>query len=69
MTEMGKFSLPLAGETGFINEDLVTIAGGDLPASIYYLDRPPAMVEAVRQTLKQSGVDGDDIRCEELYGY
>ncbi len=38
MTEMGKSSLPLAGEIGFINEDLVIMAGGDLPASIYYLD-------------------------------
>lgn len=69
MTEMGKSSLPLAGETGFINEDLMTMAGGDLPALIYYLDKPPAMVEAVRQTLKRSGVDGDDIRREKFYGY
>jgi len=69
MTEMGKSSLPLAGEIGFINEDLVIMVGGDLPVSIYYLDKPPAMVEAVRQTLKQSGADGDDIRREEFYGY
>lgn len=30
---------------------------------------PPAMVEAMQLTLNDDGVDDDDIRSEEFYGY
>jgi ferredoxin-NADP reductase len=69
MTEMGKSSRPWAGKTGLINEDLVTRVGGHLPAPVYYLAGAPEMVEVVRQTLHRAGVDDDDIRSEEFYGY
>lgn len=69
MTEMSKSSRPWEGETGLIDEDLVKRACGELSAPIYYLAGPPAMVEAMRQTLNRMGVNDDDIRSEEFYGY
>ncbi len=69
MTEMSKSSRPWAGATGLIGEDLVKGVGADLSAPIYYLAGPPAMVEGVRQTLNRSGIDDDDVRSEEFYGY
>ena len=69
MTEMSKSSRPWDGETGLINDDLVKRSGGDLSAPIYYLAGPPAMVEAVRQTLNNASINDDDIRSEEFYGY
>ena len=69
MTEMSKSSRAWEGETRLIDEALVKSAGGDLSAPIYYLAGPPAMVEAMRQTLNRAGIDDDDIRSEEFYGY
>ena len=69
MTETAKSSRRWDGETRLINVDMVKSVGGELPAPIYYLAGPPAMVEAVRTTLNGAGVDDDDIRSEEFYGY
>jgi len=69
MTEMDKSSRPWKGQTRMIDEDLVKKINGDLSAPIYYLAGPPGMVEAVRQTLSHAGIDDDDIRSEEFYGY
>ncbi|MGH8728675.1 MAG: ferredoxin--NADP reductase [Burkholderiales bacterium] len=69
MTEMSKSSRPWEGETGLINEDLVKMVGSDLPAPIYYLAGPPAMVEGMRQTLNRASINDDDIRSEEFFGY
>lgn len=69
MTEMGKSTRPWSGETRLINADVVRAVGAGLPTPIYYLAGPPAMVEAVRATLNHAGIDDDDIRSEEFYGY
>lgn len=69
MTEMSKSSRPWEGETGLIDEGLLKRIAGDLSAPIYYLVGPPGMVEAMRQTLNQAGINADDIRSEEFYGY
>lgn len=69
MTEMSKSSRPWEGEIGLINEDLVKRVVGDLSVPIYYLVGPPGMVEAMRQTLNRIGINDDDIRSEEFYGY
>ncbi len=69
MTEMSKSSRPWDGETRLIDADLVKTACGALSAPIYYLAGPPMMVEAMRQTLHHAGVDDDDIRSEEFFGY
>ena len=69
MAQMEKSSMPWKGETGLIDGDLIKRAISDLQSPIYYLVGPPAMVEAMRATLNQIGVDDDDIRTEEFYGY
>ena len=69
MTQMRQCARPWEGETRLIDEDLVKKVGADLSAPIYYLAGPPALVEAVRQTLNHAGIDDDDIRSEEFYGY
>ena len=69
MTQMSKSTRSWTGETGMIDEDLVKRVSSQLASPIYYLAGPPAMVEAVRQTLNHAGVDDDDIRSEEFHGY
>jgi ferredoxin-NADP reductase len=69
MTQMSQSRRPWEGETRLIDEELVKKLGADLSAPIYYLAGPPAMVEAVRQTLNHASIDDDDIRSEEFYGY
>lgn len=69
MTEMEKSTRPWAGERRMIDAAFVREAVGDLPDPVYYVAGPPAMVEAMRETLDAAGVDGDDIRSEDFYGY
>jgi ferredoxin-NADP reductase len=69
MTEMSKSSRSWEGETRLIGEDLVKRAVRNVSAPIYYLVGPPGMVEAMRQTLNRIGINDDDIRSEEFYGY
>jgi len=69
MTEMGKSNQPWDGETRLIDEELVKKVSGDLSAPIYYVAGPPKMIEAVRQTLNRAGVNDDDIRSEDFFGY
>jgi ferredoxin-NADP reductase len=69
MTEMDKSSRSWEGPTGLIDQDLVKRISSGLLAPIYYLAGPPAMVEAMRPTLNHAGINDDDIRSEEFYGY
>ena len=69
MTEMHASNLPWAGQQGLITQELVGSAAGGLSAPIFYVAGPPGMVEAMRQTLNGAGIDDDDIRSEEFYGY
>lgn len=69
MTEMEKSRAAWDGETGPIDEYLVRRICGQLSAPIYYLVGPPGMVESMRETLSAAGVNDDDIRSEEFYGY
>lgn len=69
MTEMDKSNRQWAGETRLIDADLVKTACRELSAPIYYVAGPPAMVEAMRRALNHAGIDDDDIRSEEFYGY
>jgi ferredoxin-NADP reductase len=69
MTQMSASSRSWEGETHPINEALVKRAVHDLSAPIYYLAGPPGLVEALRETLNCAGIDDDDIRSEEFYGY
>jgi len=69
MTQMDKSTLPWSGQTGWVDAALVAKAGAELSAPIYYLAGPPVLVEAMRETLELAGVDEDEVRSEEFYGY
>jgi ferredoxin-NADP reductase len=69
MTGMRKSQQAWDGETRPIDEALVRRICAELAAPICYLAGPPAMVEAVRESLGDAGVSDDDIRSEEFYGY
>ena len=69
MTEMEKSNREWQGDIGFINQAMLLKSIDDLTLPIYYVDGPPAMVNAMRTILKESGVDEDNIRTEEFSGY
>lgn len=69
MTQMEQSSREWHGETGFISKDMLLRYIDDLTLPIYYVDGPPAMVNAMRKLLNEAGVDDDNIRTEEFSGY
>ena len=69
MTQMPASQLPWAGQKGLVTAELVTSVVGGLSTPIFYVAGPPGMVDALRQTLNRAGIDDDDIRSEEFYGY
>jgi ferredoxin-NADP reductase len=69
MTQMGRSARPWSGRVGPIDEAFVQTAASALGAPIFYVAGPPGLVEAMRQTLVDAGIDEDDIRSEEFYGY
>ena len=69
MSEMNKSAQTWTGETGFINQEMLSRHLTTLPGPIYYIAGPPTMVTAMRQMLTAAGVDEDDIRTEEFAGY
>jgi ferredoxin-NADP reductase len=69
MTEMEKSARRWDGERRMIDAQFVRKAVRDLPDPIFYVAGPPAMVEAIRKTLVEAGVDSDDIRSEDFVGY
>jgi len=69
MTEMGRSSQPWSGETRVIDSALIRQQTAGLPAPIFYVSGPPGLVQAMQQTLVAAGVDEDDVRSEEFYGY
>jgi len=69
MTSMSDSKQPWTGSHGLIDAALVERATAELARPIYYLAGPPSLVEAMRQVLNDAGVDGDDVRSEEFYGY
>ncbi|KXW57548.1 terephthalate 1,2-dioxygenase, reductase component 1 [Ferrovum myxofaciens] len=69
MTQMKESSREWHGETGFISKAMLLKFIDDLTLPIYYIDGPPAMVNAMREILSAAGVDDDNIRTEEFSGY
>ena len=63
MTELGDW------ETGLIDGPFIKRVVADLSKPIYYVAGPPGLVEAMRRTLNDAGVDDDDIRSEDFHGY
>ncbi len=69
MTRMEESRRSWMGATGEIDEALLRRVTADLPDPVCYVAGPPAMVGALRAALERAGVDGDDIRSEEFFGY
>lgn len=69
MSEMKKSKRKWRGETGFLNRAMLARYISDLAAPIYYIAGPPAMVAAMKKTLKRAGVNADNIHAEDFAGY
>lgn len=69
MAEAEKSSQPWNGETGFIRPDMLGRYLSDLKSSVYYCAGPPGMTMAMQSMLEGLGVNENDIRSEEFYGY
>src|SRR3546814_369972 len=69
MTQMQAPHRPWTGSTSLIDESMIKKACDGLPEPIFYVAGPPAMVESLRQLLNQTGIDDDDIRSEDFFGY
>lgn len=69
MTDMAHSSQTWDGPTGHIDSAVVQRAIAGLPAPIFYVAGPPTLVEVMRNTLVDAGVDEDDVRSEEFFGY
>ena len=54
---------------GFVDADTIRRATEGLPAPIFYVAGPPAMVEAMKAVLEKAGVEDTDVRSEEFFGY
>lgn len=57
------------GETGPIDQEMLSRHLSDLTAPIYYVAGSTAMVEAMRDMLTKIGIAKHDIRSDEFYGY
>lgn len=69
MTQMDKSTLPWQGERGALDAPRLKQFAGALTNPIYYLAGPPVMVQALHGALNDIGVDEDDIRSEDFFGY
>jgi ferredoxin-NADP reductase len=69
MTEMTKSRRSWDGETGLIDEALLSRHLKGAVSPIYYIAGPPAMVKGLHEVLNGIGADDDDIRSEEFIGY
>jgi ferredoxin-NADP reductase len=69
MTDMAKSARSWLGDRRFIDGPFIKSAIDGLDNPIFYVAGPPALVEAAKQALAQAGVDEDDIRSEEFFGY
>lgn len=69
MTDMVHSAQAWDGANGMIDSAFVLRAIQNLASPIYYVSGPPALVQAMQQTLAAAGVDSDDVRSEEFHGY
>jgi ferredoxin-NADP reductase len=69
MIEMPQSKRAWKGETGLINQEMLSRHLSSLPGPIYYVAGPPAMVAGMRQMRVGAHVDEDDIRTEDFSGY
>jgi len=69
MTEMAKSHDSWHGEVGLIDKEMLLRYVKDAVSPIYYVAGPPEMVKALHTAINEAGVDDDDIRLEDFFGY
>ncbi len=69
MTSMQQSAKEWKGETGLINQEMLSRHLTNLQGPIFYIAGPPAMVAGMRAMLVAAKVDEDDIRTEDFAGY
>jgi len=69
MTDMQKSKRAWNGETSKIDKAFITRHVPDLHGPIFYVAGPPAMVNGMKTTIIEAGVNEDDIRAEDFSGY
>lgn len=69
MTAMHRSGSPWAGESRRLDAAMVKAAVAGLSRPIAYLAGPPDMVAAAKETLVEAGIDEDDLRAEDFFGY
>lgn len=69
MTDTDESETEWTGERRRIDAPFLASVLADLPSAISYVTGPPAMVAAVRAALSAAGIDDDDVRSEEFFGY
>ncbi|HRO57701.1 MAG TPA: FAD-dependent oxidoreductase [Burkholderiaceae bacterium] len=69
MTQAGDIRVPWEGRTGPIDARLIGDVVAGLPAPVYYVAGPPGLVESICDSLSDAGIDGDDVRSEDFFGY
>jgi ferredoxin-NADP reductase len=69
MTEMAKSHKSWHGEAGLIDKEMLLKYVKGAVSPIYYVAGPPDMVKALHAAINEAGVDDDDIRVEDFFGY
>lgn len=69
MTDMERSAQSWGGATRKIDSAWIKQAVAGLTDPLFYVSGPPTMVAAVRQMLVTAGMDEEDVRSEEFYGY
>jgi ferredoxin-NADP reductase len=69
MTEMAKSHASWQGEVGLIDREMLLRYVKDAASPIYYVAGPPEMVKGLHTVINEAGVDDDDIRTEDFFGY
>jgi ferredoxin-NADP reductase len=69
MTRMANSHESWRGEVGPIDREKLLKYTSDAVSPIYYLAGPPEMVKGLHIVINEAGVDDDDIRAEDFFGY
>lgn len=69
MTQVSTSQHQWTGETNYLRKDTIAKYVGELIGPLYYIAGPPAMVESMRQKLRDAKVKPDDIFTDEFIGY
>jgi ferredoxin-NADP reductase len=69
MSDMASSQRPWKGETGLIDQAMLSRHLKDTVSPIYYVAGPPDMVQALGGMLKKQSIPDQDIHAEEFSGY